>query len=74
MNTPTLFRRIGLGALALALVGTIAYVVLNAGPLAPIRVTAHTVVPLFHGASLADVEGIGAAAVAFGATNGVHCS
>ena len=43
MNTPTLFRRIGLGALALALVGTIAYVVLNAGPLAPIRVTAHTV-------------------------------
>lgn len=43
MNTPTLFRRIGLGAMALALVGTIAYVVLNAGPLAPIRVTVHTV-------------------------------
>jgi HlyD family secretion protein len=43
MNTPTLFRRIGLGAVALTLAGAIAFVVLNAGPLAPIRVTTLTV-------------------------------
>jgi len=43
MKHPTLLRRTGLGALALALVGGVAYLLLNAGPLAPTQVTVTTV-------------------------------
>lgn len=39
MKNTTLLRRSGMGALALALVGGIAYLLLNAGPLAPTHVT-----------------------------------
>ena len=39
MKQNPLLKRIGLGALALAVVATLAYVALNAGPLAPTRVT-----------------------------------
>lgn len=43
MKNATLLRRIGLVALALTLVGGIAYLLLNAGPLAPTHVTVTTV-------------------------------
>lgn len=39
MKQNPLLKRVGLGALALAVVATLAYVALNAGPLAPTRVT-----------------------------------
>lgn len=39
MKQNPLLKRIGLGALTLAVVATLAYVALNAGPLAPTRVT-----------------------------------
>ena len=43
MKTSPLSRRIALGALGLAVVALLAYVALNAGPLAPTRVTVTTV-------------------------------
>jgi HlyD family secretion protein len=43
MKNTTLLRRSGMGALALVLVGGIAYLLLNAGPLAPTHVTVTTV-------------------------------
>lgn len=43
MKKTTLLRRSGMGALALALVGGIAYLLLNAGPLAPTHITVTTV-------------------------------
>ncbi len=43
MKHPVLLRRVGLGVLALALIAALAYVALNAGPLAPTRVTVTTV-------------------------------
>lgn len=43
MKHPVLLRRVGLGLLALALIAALAYVALNAGPLAPTRVTVTTV-------------------------------
>ncbi len=43
MKTSPLLRRLGLGALGLAMVALLAYVALNAGPLAPTRVTVTTV-------------------------------
>ncbi len=43
MKQNPLLRRLGLGALGLALIAALAYVALNAGPLAPTRVTVTTV-------------------------------
>ena len=43
MTKNPLLRRLGLGTLALALIGALAYFALNAGPLAPTRVTVTSV-------------------------------
>ena len=43
MKTNLLFRRIGLGVLGLGLIAILAYFALNAGPLAPIKITVTTV-------------------------------